>query len=338
MLATEFKLIPLAHLVRHEDSVLGGLESLPIAIPPTLLEVAEIRYPLVNYLLLTYWPEHLSEDFTTAEIVYSRLYWLTRMVKATAATHDLDAEWQRQSRLLLETVKRQLGMEAATDVAGRVMHELEADVKEMPVAFSDFSKGTITKQFGIRLDETGDFFSAAAPVQVGALLQETLKESVPLGLAIGTEKARSEFIIAPVLLEARRQVGPAVSLFSGVELDADPAQGLRGTCDFLLCASPDQRTLRTPVVAVVEAKRDDFTAGIGQCVAEMLAARIINEREQAAIHTIHGVISTGSTWKFARLVGDTAFVDVTECYIKQVDRIVGILVSMLKHGNDANRD
>ena len=60
------------------------------------------------------------------------------------------------------------------------------------------------------------------------LLRQTLQENVPLALDISTEKAHSEFIIAPVLLEVRRQLDHRISLFSGVEFNVNPEQGLRG--------------------------------------------------------------------------------------------------------------
>src|SRR5262249_14802321 len=146
--------------------------------------------------------------------------------------------------------------------------------KEIAVAFSDFSIAEVKKRFGLQLDESGDFFAATTPVAPGALLADTLREGIPLGLAIGTEKARSELIIAPILVEVRRQLGHAVSLFSGVEWNVDPAQGLRGVCDFLLSLSPEQLDIEAPVITIVEAKKEDMTTGIGQCLAEMVAARI----------------------------------------------------------------
>ncbi len=50
-----------------------------------------------------------------------------------------------------------------------------------------------------------------------------------LALANSTEKAKSEFIIAPVLLELRRLAAGKIALFSGVEWEVDAARGLNGT-------------------------------------------------------------------------------------------------------------
>lgn len=88
-----------------------------------------------------------------------------------------------------------------------------------------------------------------------ALLQETLRYNVPIASAMGTEKARSELIIAPVLLELKRVARPDISLFSGVELTVDPNVGLAGICDSLISASPEQFFVEAPLVSMVPPKR-----------------------------------------------------------------------------------
>jgi hypothetical protein len=85
-----------------------------------------------------------------------------------------------------------------------------------------------------------------------------LELGTAVALAINTEKARSEFIIAPVLLELRRLVGDRLGLFSGVPLEGDAARGLNGICDFLLTTSGRQLVVTTPVVAIIEAKNDNL--------------------------------------------------------------------------------
>jgi hypothetical protein len=92
--------------------------------------------------------------------------------------------------------------------------------------------------------------------------------------------------------------------------------------------SPEQLTIEAPVLAIVEVKKEDTLAGIGQCLAEMVAARVFNKQCQYHVPTIYGVVTTGSTWRFLRLAESTAYLDVTEYHIKEVERIVGIIVSM----------
>src|SRR5205085_3675262 len=124
--------------------------------------------------------------------------------------------------------------------------------------------------------------------------------------------------------------GHRISLFSGVEFNVDVEQGLRGVCDFLLSLSPEQLAIEAPVVTIVEAKNENVKQGIVQCVAEMLAAQRFNEDRENGIHTVFGAVTTGSVWKFLRLSGAIASIDRNEYHISQVERIVGILVAMLR--------
>lgn len=198
------------------------------------------------------------------------------------------------------------------------------------MSYSDFSLEHIKENFHLHLDEKTDLYGSIAPLEISALLRDTLAESVPLALAISTEKARSELIITPVLLEVRRQVKPPISLFSGVDFTVDVEQGLRGVCDYLLSRSPEQLTIEAPVVAVVEAKNENMKAGIGQCLAELVAVRLFNQRKGQELPAVYGAVTTGNNWKFLRLSGDTANVDLAEYHIKEIGRIVGILVAMLQ--------
>src|SRR5262249_29076379 len=118
------------------------------------------------------------------------------------------------------------------------------------MAYRDFTLTDLKEQFGLRLDERSDLFAGIAPVEVSPLLQEILRRNLPLALAISTEKARSEMIIAPVLLEVWGQMEGQVSLFSGTDFTVDAARGLNGVCDFLLSLSPEQLTIEAPVAVV----------------------------------------------------------------------------------------
>ena len=124
----------------------------------------------------------------------------------------------------------------------------------------------LIQQFGLRIVTQANAFAGATLISASARLRETLAETVPLALEISTEKARSELIISPVLVEARRQFFGQTSLFSGVDFTGDAEMGLGGVCDFLLSLSPLQLVVQAPVVAIVEAKNDNIQAGLGQCL------------------------------------------------------------------------
>ena len=76
---------------------------------------------------------------------------------------------------------------------------------------------------------------------------------------------------------------------------------------------------------IVEAKNENIKGGLGQCVAEMIAAHMFNAREGSGIDTIYGAVTSGEIWKFLKLVGSVASIDLSDYYIVRMPNIVGIL-------------
>lgn len=198
------------------------------------------------------------------------------------------------------------------------------------MAYNNFTLDALIQQFGVSIKSEVAPFAGASALPPSLRLQETLAETIPIALAVSTEKARSELIISPVLVEAWRHFAGQVSLFSGVDFTVDPEVGLGGACDFLFSLSPLQLVVQAPVVAVVEAKNDNLKTGMGQCMAEMLAAQRFNERRGLPLPLIYGVVTSGSAWKFMSLRDSTVTVDETEYHIEQLDVILGILVFMVR--------
>ncbi len=197
------------------------------------------------------------------------------------------------------------------------------------MSYSDFKLSEITKIFNLTIIETSQLFSGVAEIECSEYLNFTLKENLDLAVAINTEKARSEMIISPILLEVRRILNYQVSLFSGVDFNVDNERGLNGICDFIVSRSVEQLFIRAPVVTIVEAKNENLKTGFGQCVAEMLAAQLFNEREGNEIKTIYGVVTIGTIWRFLKLEAQVVTIDLTEYYIRDVQKILGILSSTI---------
>lgn len=193
------------------------------------------------------------------------------------------------------------------------------------MAYSDFNLAKARDAFGLTLDESLDLFAAVAPVAPSDTLTTVLADYIPLATAIATEKARSEFLIAPILAAVRRQLNNQISLFSGSEFPVDPAQGLQGFCDYIISASREQLLITAPVMMIVEAKREDIIGGLGQCIAAMVAAQVFNQREGNEVGRIYGAVTTGTNWKFLILEDKTVSVDRVEYFINQLDKILGIL-------------
>ncbi|MEH2379807.1 MAG: hypothetical protein V7K27_13135 [Nostoc sp.] len=197
------------------------------------------------------------------------------------------------------------------------------------MSYSDFTLDRVRKTFGLTISDKIDIFASVYQVECPPLLAEVLRENVPLALASNTEKSRSEMIIAPILIAVRKYLNNQISLFSGIDFTVDSAQGLNGNCDFIISRSPELLILNAPVVTIVEAKKENINAGLGQCVAEMLAAKLFNEREGNNIQTIYGTVTTGTNWKFLKLIGQVIEIDLSEYYINDIGKILGILSHIL---------
>jgi hypothetical protein len=197
------------------------------------------------------------------------------------------------------------------------------------MAYSDFKLSEIIQKFELTLNEVSGLFGDVREEESSDLLTTILKENVDLAVSINTEKARSEMIISPILLEVRRKLNNEISLFSGVDFNVDNQQGLNGFCDFLISLSKEQLFVRAPVITLVESKNENLKSGLAQCIAEMLAAQLFNEQKQNAIKIIYGAVTIGTIWQFLKLEDKTISIDLTEYYIKDVKKILGILISAI---------
>lgn len=199
------------------------------------------------------------------------------------------------------------------------------------MAYSDFTTLTkVREAFGLTIEESIDLFTDIPEVLPSSHLQTTLNENVFLATAINTEKSRSELIIAPVLLEVRRILNFQIGFFSGSEFNVDLQAGLSGYCDYILTASKESYEIRTPVVTLAEAKNESIKSGLGQCIAEMVAAQIFNQRNGEAIASIYGAVTTGTDWKFLKLSDKTVWIDKRDYFINEVSQILGILTMPFK--------
>lgn len=183
------------------------------------------------------------------------------------------------------------------------------------MAYTDFTLEIAEAELGV-ICRPGEVFTNLQPVPPPSWLTDLLSRGMQLALV--SEKARSEFIVAPLLLAVRESVGGAVAILSGQRLDVDAARKLQGECDFLLARSEPVPRLRAPLMAVVEAKKNDIDGGLGQCIAQMVAAQVYNERAGQATEAMYGCVTTGEDWQFLRLVGTAVTLHRPRFYIDNV--------------------
>ncbi|MBW4612609.1 MAG: hypothetical protein KME21_04900 [Desmonostoc vinosum HA7617-LM4] len=200
------------------------------------------------------------------------------------------------------------------------------------MSYSEFKLSDLIKDFGITINESSGLFADIPEVEYSSLLATILQENVDLAVSINTEKARSEMIIAPILLEIRRRFNYEISLFSGVDFNVDITRGLNGFCDFIISLSKEQLLVRAPVITLVETKNENLKSGLGQCIAEMLAAQLFNQQEGNTVKTVYGAVTIGTIWQFLKLKDNTVFIDLSEYYIRDLKKILGILSSAIHQG------
>lgn len=201
------------------------------------------------------------------------------------------------------------------------------------MCYREFTSIIKVKQaFGLTTVEGPRFLPQITPIAPSATLTDFLANSLPVAVATGSEKARSEMIITPVLLEVRKILQQNISLFSGEDFTVDYETGLNGICDYLISRSPEMLEIEAPAVAVVEAKKADLKTGIGQCVAEMVAMQKFNEAKGKPISVIYGGVSNGTQWRFLKLEEKIVSIDLNDYALPPVDEILGMLVWMVRDG------
>lgn len=176
------------------------------------------------------------------------------------------------------------------------------------MAYNKFKLGDLEHQFNIEHFSREFIHGLDLPeFKVSPHLLEDLNEAKQEPLA--TEKAKSEFIIVPVLKELRRKNPHRFSYFSGYEFNVDKKQGLNGYCDYIFSAEPDKLSIEAPVICFVEAKKGDIDLWLGQCGAEMYAAQLFNQTQQHPQEVIYGCVTNAFSWAFLKLENNQLSID-----------------------------
>lgn len=196
--------------------------------------------------------------------------------------------------------------------------------------YSDFSLERAKKDFCLT-ERRVQLFEDLKKIESSAWLKETFDISLELALASSSEKARSEFIVVPILIEMEKRNKKMFSIYSGTRLDIDENKGLNGECDFILSKGPISSTIQTPIFSLVEAKKNDIRSGLGQCTAQMVGAKLFNQKEGNDIQSIFGCVTTGENWQFLKLEleNEILFMDVRRYYINDIGNLLGVFQKII---------
>ncbi|MEZ4865616.1 MAG: hypothetical protein R3C14_30170 [Caldilineaceae bacterium] len=194
------------------------------------------------------------------------------------------------------------------------------------MTYSDFSLETVNMSLGLAI-QRATLFTNVTPVAAPTWLQDVLTTTKQMALV--SEKARSEFIVAPILLSVRQLSGDRITIYSGQRLDVDNEKGLMGECDFILADTPPLPIVQAPIVTLVEAKKNDIESGLGQCAAQMYAADLFNQKKGHPRAALFGCVTTGEVWQFLKLADAVLYIDSNRYYIDQVEIILGVLAHIV---------
>lgn len=194
------------------------------------------------------------------------------------------------------------------------------------MAYNQFTLDRVRVDFGIVVETRRNLYRHIPPVAPDPVVATIIDRYRGLAVSIGTEKAKSEMMISPLLGEVWRIGADRVAMFSGVAFPVDAAAELTGVCDFILGHPPQLDAVTAPVMMITEAKNDSVMGGLGQCAATMVAAQRFNRGRNPDVTTIYGCVSNGLDWKFLRLDGTTLTIDLDDYVIHAPDRILGIIL------------
>ena len=192
----------------------------------------------------------------------------------------------------------------------------------MPTSYSKFKMEDLFN-LNIKVERNIVFNGNISSIEPSDYLKTAIKKGRSKNL--GSEKAKSEFLIAPILAEIEEANMDSLSFYSGYQFNVDKAQGLNGFCDFIFSLEPRAMVIMAPIFCIVEAKHDNLDIGIPQCIAEMYASSIYNQRKGRNLPVIYGAVTFGFQWQFIRFENMTAQVDAMIYSLTDLPKILGIL-------------
>ena len=201
--------------------------------------------------------------------------------------------------------------------------------------YSKFTIKRLRDEFNLKIEDNSNIFDKVK-IKPSNWLIESLDMAFDSPLL--SEKARSELIITPILQEMRKINNKSISIFSGLNLDVQSDSDLNGECDFILTKGNHIYFIDTPLISIVEAKKQDIDLGLAQCIAQMIGAYIFNEQENNNIKTIFGCVTTGEIWQFMKLEyaneNYIATIEKKKYYIDNVEKILGVIQQIIDFYKD----
>jgi hypothetical protein len=196
------------------------------------------------------------------------------------------------------------------------------------MAYRDFKMDDLEQKFGIR--EIGkEIFDLKKikPVEPSKKLKEDLDEA--RFITLSTEKAVSERLVAPILVEIKKRNLDKIQVFSGEIIKADVKLGLNGEIDFIFARTPETLKPKHPLLTITEAKLGLIDGSVEQAAAQMIGIKTFNANKGHDEEVIYGAVTDGTTWRFLKLEGNNFYVDIHKLTIDNLPILLGVLQSII---------
>ncbi len=194
------------------------------------------------------------------------------------------------------------------------------------MAFSDFKTiSEVQEKFSIKY-ASNDFFGVEAKDPSEQFLKELEFSQQHIDF-FTSEEARCEVVIFPILREIYKDYAENYGLWVKKSIAYD--ETLNGTPDYLIATKSELgiTVVGMPLIMMVEAKKNDFELGWGQCLAELVAAQKINDD---TTFPVHGIVTDGILWQFGRLVGNVFTRNRSNFSLDNLPSLFGAVDSVFK--------
>jgi hypothetical protein len=189
------------------------------------------------------------------------------------------------------------------------------------MAFDSFkSIGDVVSEYQLATFETA--FIHPLPLEINPFFRDRLAFHLSEFSFRESESAVCEIVIFPILAEVYAHHRQKFVLWSHKTLSYDDR--LTGIPDYILSKrSPLSKLIwDKPYFVAVEAKKDDFVKGWGQCLAQMLAMQKLNGNPQ---QSVYGIVSNGQSWEFGVLTQDAFTQDPKAYPLSDLDELMAAL-------------
>ena len=194
------------------------------------------------------------------------------------------------------------------------------------MAFSDFKTiSEVQEKYNIKY-AYNDFFDVEAKNPSEHFLKE-LEFSQKYIDVFASDGSRREILIYPILREIYKDYVENYGLCVKKSITYDDI--LNGTPDYLIATMSELgiTVVGMPLIMMVEAKKNDFEQGWGQCLSELVAAQKINDDPS---FPVYGIVTDGIMWQFGRLVGNAFTRNRTNFSLDNLPNLFGAVGSVFK--------